>query len=81
MVCAAFFSIYVYETVAQQAAAGRTVLIVSSYLPELFGLCDRLAVMCRGRLSPAKPIAEWTPETVLAAAIGETSPAIGETYA
>jgi ribose transport system ATP-binding protein len=71
----------VYETVAQQAAAGRAVLIVSSYLPELFGLCDRLAVMCRGRLSPAKPIAEWTPETVLAAAIGETSPAIGETYA
>jgi ribose transport system ATP-binding protein len=63
----------VYETVAQQAAAGRAVLIVSSYLPELFGLCDRLAVMCRGRLSPAKPIAEWTPETVLAAAIGEHS--------
>jgi ribose transport system ATP-binding protein len=48
----------VYETVAQQAAAGRAVLIVSSYLPELFGLCDRLAVMCRGRLSPAKPIAQ-----------------------
>jgi ribose transport system ATP-binding protein len=71
----------VYETVAQQAAAGRAVLIVSSYLPELFGLCDRLAVMCRGRLSPARPIAEWTPETVLAAAIGETPAAIGETYA
>ena len=63
----------VYETVAQQAAAGRAILIVSSYLPELFGLCDRLAVMCRGRLSPARPIAEWTPETVLAVAIGETT--------
>ena len=63
----------VYETVAQQAAAGRAILIVSSYLPELFGLCDRLAVMCRGRLSPARPIAEWTPESVLATAIGETT--------
>jgi len=63
----------VYETVAQQAAAGRAILIVSSYLPELFGLCDRLAVMCRGRLSPARPISEWTPETVLATAIGETT--------
>ena len=62
----------VYETIAQQAAAGRAILIVSSYLPELFGLCDRLAVMCRGRLSPARPIAQWTPETVLATAIGET---------
>ena len=61
----------VYETIAQQAAAGRAILIVSSYLPELFGLCDRLAVMCRGRLSPARPIAEWTPERVLATAIGE----------
>ena len=61
----------VYETIAQQAAAGRAILIVSSYLPELFGLCDRLAVMCRGRLSAARPIAEWTPESVLATAIGE----------
>jgi ribose transport system ATP-binding protein len=61
----------VYETIARQAAAGRAILIVSSYLPELFGLCDRLAVMCRGRLSESRPIAEWTPERVLATAIGE----------
>jgi ribose transport system ATP-binding protein len=61
----------VYDIIARQAAAGRAILIVSSYLPELFGLCDRLAVMCRGRLSPARPIAEWTPERVLATAIGE----------
>ena len=61
----------VYEIIARQAADGRAILIVSSYLPELFGLCDRLAVMCRGRLSPARPIAEWTPERVLATAIGE----------
>ena len=52
----------VYEIIAQRAEAGRAVLMVSSYLPELFGLCDRLAVMCRGRLSAARPIAEWTPE-------------------
>jgi hypothetical protein len=26
--------------------------------------------MTRGRLSPARPIGEWTPESVLAAAIG-----------
>jgi ribose transport system ATP-binding protein len=61
----------VYDTIARQADAGRAILIVSSYLPELFGLCDRLAVMCRGTLSPARPIGEWTPELVLAAAIGE----------
>jgi ribose transport system ATP-binding protein len=60
----------VYEIIARQADAGCAVLVVSSYLPELFGLCDRLAVMCRGRLSAARPTADWTPESVLAAAIG-----------
>ena len=60
----------VYETIAQCAADQRAVLMVSSYLPELFGMCDRLAVMSRGRLGPAKPIAEWTPESVMQAAIG-----------
>jgi ribose transport system ATP-binding protein len=33
----------------------RAVLMVSSYLPELLGLCDRIAVMQRGRLAPAVP--------------------------
>jgi ribose transport system ATP-binding protein len=44
--------------------------MVSSYLPELLGVCDRLAVMSRGRLSPARPVTEWTPEKALEAAIG-----------
>ena len=59
----------IYEVVADAADRGKAVLIISSYLPELFGLCDRLAVMSRGRLSAAKPIADWTPESVLHAAI------------
>lgn len=60
----------VYETIAECAAQNKAVLMVSSYLPELFGMCDRLAVMSRGRLSEAKPITEWTPESVMQAAIG-----------
>ena len=63
----------VYETIAAAAEAGKAVLLVSSYLPELFGMCDRLAVMSRGRLGPARPIDEWTPESVMAAAIGEAA--------
>ncbi|HEV8264300.1 MAG TPA: sugar ABC transporter ATP-binding protein [Gemmatimonadales bacterium] len=59
----------IYETIAHCADEGKGVLLVSSYLPELFGMCDRLAVMSRGRLSPARPIEDWTPETVLAAAV------------
>jgi ribose transport system ATP-binding protein len=30
------------------------VVVVSSYLPELLGVCDRIAVMSRGRLGPAR---------------------------
>jgi ribose transport system ATP-binding protein len=59
----------IYEAVAAAAREGKAVLMVSSYLPELFGLCDRLAVMSRGRLSDVRPIGEWTPEAVLHAAI------------
>jgi len=59
----------VYETIAACAAQNKAVLMVSSYLPELFGMCDRLAVMSRGRLSEVKPIDQWTPESVLQAAI------------
>ena len=60
----------VYETIAACAAENKAVLMVSSYLPELFGMCDRLAVMSRGRLSTVRNIDEWTPESVLQAAIG-----------
>lgn len=62
--------VQVYETIARCAAANKAVLMVSSYLPELFGMCDALAVMSRGRLSAVRPIEEWTPETVMQAAIG-----------
>jgi ribose transport system ATP-binding protein len=62
--------VQVYETIARFAEEGRAVLMVSSYLPELFGMCDRLAVMSRGRFSQARPIQEWTPESVMQEAIG-----------
>jgi ribose transport system ATP-binding protein len=43
----------------------KTVLLVSSYLPELLGVCDRIAVMSRGRLGPARPVEEWTEHSLL----------------
>ena len=46
----------IYEAIAAAAARGKAVLFVSSYLPELLGLCDRLAVMSRGRLGDARPV-------------------------
>src|SRR4029077_1099631 len=60
----------IYRQIGLAAASGKAVLVVSSYLPELFGVCDTLAVMCRGKLTATRPIAEWTPEKVIAAATG-----------
>ena len=40
----------VYALIDELALAGRAVVLCSSYLPELLGVCDRIAVMCRGRL-------------------------------
>ena len=62
----------VYETIAKLANQGKAILMISSYLPELFGMCDRLAVMNRGRLSDALPIADWTVEKVLEMAIASS---------
>jgi ribose transport system ATP-binding protein len=67
--------VHIYEAIHAWAAEGRAVLMVSSYLPELFGMCDRIAVMRRGRLSAARPTSEWTPESVLEEAIGGGAPA------
>jgi ribose transport system ATP-binding protein len=60
----------VYDLIEELAEQGKAVLMVSSYLPELFGVCDRLAVMSRGCLSETRPIDAWTPESVMQAAIG-----------
>ncbi len=51
-------------------AERRAVLIVSSVLPELLGLCDRIAVMTRGRLGPARPARELDEHRLLLDATG-----------
>ena len=48
----------IYHVIDELAAEGKAVLIVSSYLPELLGICDRIAVMCKGQLHPARPVSE-----------------------
>jgi len=53
-----------------QGRPPKAVLIVSSYLPELMGLCDRIAVMCRGRLGEARPVEQWDEHQIMLAATG-----------
>ena len=60
----------VYESVGRLAAAGRSVIVVSSFLPELLGLCDTIGVMRRGELVALRPRSEWTEPDLLRVAVG-----------
>lgn len=52
----------------------KAIIMVSSYLPELLGVCDRVAVMCRGRLGPAHPVRDTDEHRLLLeAATGEAA--------
>ncbi len=60
----------IYRLIGQAAAEGKAIIFVSSYLPELLAICDRIGVMSRGTLREIRPAAEWTEEQVMACAIG-----------
>ncbi len=59
----------IYRLMGELAAEGKAIIFVSSYLTELLAICDRVAVMARGRLRAVKPAAEWTEEAVMSLAI------------
>jgi ribose transport system ATP-binding protein len=48
----------------------RAVLLVSGYFPELLGLCDRIAVMCRRRLGEARLASELDEHRLILEAAG-----------
>ncbi|MDI1249751.1 MAG: sugar ABC transporter ATP-binding protein [Lacunisphaera sp.] len=60
----------IYQLVSELAAAGKAVVVVSSYLPELLGLCDTIGVMCRGELAAVRPRAQWNEPDIMRVATG-----------
>ncbi|MEO5806331.1 sugar ABC transporter ATP-binding protein [Devosia sp.] len=61
-----------YDMIGELAAQGRAILLISSELPELLALCDRILVMAEGRLTADIPRAEATQETIMSAAVPRT---------
>jgi len=55
----------VYQLLDRLARDGASILLVSSQLPELLGLCDRIAVMRRGELGAFRAAGAWTQESLL----------------
>jgi ribose transport system ATP-binding protein len=63
--------VQIYRLMGELAAQGKAIIFVSSYLPELLGVCDTIGVMCRGVLCVVRPACEWTEHNIIAAAIGQ----------
>jgi D-xylose transport system ATP-binding protein len=61
----------VYELVNALTAAGKAVVLVSSELPELMGMSDRILMLHEGRIGGEFTKAEATQEKLLAAAMGQ----------
>jgi len=65
----------IYRLMGSLAADGKGILFVSSYLPELLNVCDRIGVMCRGRLREVRPADQWTEEDIMHCATGREASA------
>jgi rhamnose transport system ATP-binding protein len=60
----------VHRTISHLAAQGLTILLISSELPEILAMSDRVLVMREGRLVAELPRADATQERIIGAAAG-----------
>ncbi len=60
----------IYKLIAMEVSKGKAIILVSSELPEIFGLCDRVIVLCGGRISAELTRENFNQERILAAAMG-----------
>ncbi len=60
----------IYQLIDQLALQGKAILMVSSYLPELLGTCDRIAVMHKGILGETRAVADTDAEQIIREAAG-----------
>jgi simple sugar transport system ATP-binding protein len=54
----------IHQALLDLADAGTAVVIISQDLDEIFAICDRIAVIYQGTLSPARPIREVSVEEI-----------------
>lgn len=58
----------IYEWMGRLVQKGKAIIFVSSYLPELLGVCDKIAVFHRGMLVDFRPVREWDAQSIMAVA-------------
>jgi inositol transport system ATP-binding protein len=60
----------IYKIIAQLAEQGRTIIMISSELEEILGLCDRVMVLYHGKITAEFERRAFNPEDILKAAMG-----------
>jgi len=55
---------FIRQQLLDMAARGTAILVISEELQELFEICDRIAVLSSGRLSPVTPVANTSPDEI-----------------
>lgn len=65
----------IYQLINSLTASGHAVLMISSDLPEILGMSDRVLVMARGRLVGELAAGEATQDSVMALAVAEVEDA------
>jgi rhamnose transport system ATP-binding protein len=63
----------VHRIISDLAASGLGIILISSELPEVLAMSDRIVVLHEGRMSAEIPRAEATEERVMYAATGQTA--------
>jgi rhamnose transport system ATP-binding protein len=60
----------VHDFIGELAEEGLAVILISSELPEVMGLADRILVMHEGRIVERFELRNWSAEKIVAAATG-----------
>src|SRR5690625_4160326 len=60
----------IYQIILNLAAEGKSILMVSSELPELLGVCDRILVMSNGRVAGVEEVENLDQEKIMTMEIG-----------
>jgi putative multiple sugar transport system ATP-binding protein len=55
----------IYTIINRLAAEGKAIIVISSELPELIGICDRIYALSEGRITGELPIEDVTPEALI----------------
>ena len=55
----------IYTIINKLVAAGKAVIVISSELPELLGICDRIYTLSAGRITGEQPVREATQESLM----------------